>query len=653
MSAKMSARAEAIFRRTYSRPLDHAPTTFETFEEVLDRVIMHQRWLWERAKGKRLSTRENQELAELRQLMLERKVMPAGRTLWLGGTDVSKKREATQFNCSFLKIETVHDVVDAYWLLMLGCGVGFEPIVGTLNGFTNPVEVEVVRSQRTTKGNPHNAEWIRDGVWHLMVGDSAEAWAKAAGKLLAQKAGVSKLILDFSQVRPAGERLRNYGWISSGDETISDAFPKIATILNERAGQLLTRMNILDIMNLLGTTLSSRRSAEIALVPFGDPEWDDFANAKYTNFWKEKPHRAQSNNSLVFYSKPTRRTLAELMGRVVENGGAEPGFINGSAALHKANWFKGVNPCAEILLGNRSFCNLVEVNVAAFGHDMDTCERACQIVGRANYRQTCVDLRDGVLQSSWHELNSFLRLCGVGLTGICAWTGYSPENLARLRRAAQQGANGMAMELNLPPPKAVTTVKPSGTISKIMDTTEGVHKPLGRFILNNVVYSAHDPQVSVFQNAGYKVVAHPDNPTAVLVTFPQKWDNVKFDRVGELEVNLEPAVNQLTRYKEVLTHYADHNVSNTISYSPDEVPAIVDWLDANWDDYIGVSFLFRTDPLKTPADLGFAYLPQEVVSEATYLQYVEGIRPLELVGGAEETLLEDGLECSSGVCPIR
>jgi len=134
-----SVRAQVITRRTYNRPTD---TGYETWEQTVDRVIHHQAWLWDRA-----GTSEITELVELRELMISRKVMVSGRTLWLGGTDVAKKREASQFNCSHLKVETIHDVVDSLWLLLQGCGVGFTPVVGTLSGFTSPIRnIQVLRS---------------------------------------------------------------------------------------------------------------------------------------------------------------------------------------------------------------------------------------------------------------------------------------------------------------------------------------------------------------------------------------------------------------------------------------------------------------------------------------------------------------------------
>jgi adenosylcobalamin-dependent ribonucleoside-triphosphate reductase len=655
----VSTRALVTTRRTYNRPTDTTGKTFETWEQTIDRVISHQKWLWQRAKPTGLTFADYEELEELRGLMLRREALPSGRTLWLGGTGVAKRREASMFNCSFERIETVHDVVDAFWLLLQGCGVGFEPVVGTLSGFSKAAEIVVYRSTRTDRGyenNLTNYEYdIRERkfTFHLVIGDSAEAWAKSVGKLLAEKRPFDKLVLDFSQVRPAGERLKGYGWISSGDTTISKAFVKIAEILSKKAGKLLNRIDILDILNHLGTTLSSRRSAEIAVVPFGDPETDDFILAK-KDFWlHDNDHRQQSNNSLLFYSKPTRGQLWDIFLKMEEAGGSEPGFINAQAALKRAPWFKGVNPCAEILLGNKSFCNLVEVDLGKFNGRFEDLERAVYLIARANYRQTCVNLDDGILQRSWHELNEFLRLCGVGLTGIVKWEFvYDPWSYQVLRTTATEGAHSMADELGLPRAKAVTTVKPSGTLSKIMDTTEGVHRPLGKFIFNNMNYSKHDPIVPIMREAGYKVTAHPNDETSVLITFPVRYDDVEFDVVDGAEVNLEPAIDQLERYKLLMENYVDHNCSITIYYDLEEVPAIIDWIEENWDTYVGVSFIYRTDPTKTAKDLGYAYLPQEVVTEETYNAYVSTLKPFDLdASNSLEELTDDG--CATGACPIR
>ena len=651
-----STRAQVITRRTYNRPTSDDGKQFETWQETVARVIDHQEWLWQRAADRELTDVEYAELYDLEQLMLDRKVAMSGRTLWLGGTDVAKTREASQFNCSFTHVETVYDVVDCLWLLLQGCGVGFKPIVGTLNGFSKPIKnIRVVRSTRTEKGgNEHNTETFdaETKTWTIQVGDSAEAWAKSIGKLIAGKYAADTLVLDFSQLRPAGERLKGYGWISSGDSAISTAYVAIANILNGRADSLLSRMDILDIINHLGTILSSRRSAEIALFDYGQPEWEEFAVAKKDWWLYNNSHRQQSNNSLVFKEKPLKADLQKIFDLMLEAGGSEPGFINEVEALRRAPWFKGANPCVEILLGNKSFCNLTETDIAKFKGDTAGLHNAIRLAARANYRQTCVNLQDGILQESWHLNNSFMRLCGVGLTGIAKrpdMTGYDYEYL---KRTATGAAIGMAQELGLPSPKNITCVKPSGTLSKIMDTTEGIHKPLGKYIFNNVQFSKFDPIVEVLRDANYNVVNHPTDDSGVLITFPVEWVDVPFHKVNGKEVNLDTAIEQLEKYKLIQTSWTQQNTSVTISYDPTEVPAIIEWLLDNWDCYVGVSFIYRTDPTKTAKDLGYLYLPQEVVDEQTFRNYVHQLTPvsLENANSFDEIIGED---CSTGACPIK
>lgn len=680
---QQSARAQIVERRTYLRPLDKNGTTFETPAQAWRRVIDHQKWLWERAKGAPLDLTELAELEELYQLFMDRKVTVSGRTRWLGGTQVAKDREASQFNCSFGVVQTVHDVVDTIWLLLQGCGVGFKANVGVLNGFTSKIEeLEIVRSEKvlpldedgnpvsdpSVKGQPDNVEFFdrETQTWTIRIGDSAEAWAKFFGKLMAFKGTAKKLVVDCSEIRPAGYRLSGYGWISSGDTQLVKAVEGIFEVMNRSAGQMLSAIDILDIENHLGTILSSRRSAEIALYEYGGPEWKEFAVAKKDHWERGMPHRGMSNNSLVFYQKPTRRQLTKIFQLLEDAGGSEPGFINGAAALKRAPYFKGVNPCAEILLGDKSFCNLVETAVSRFNGDEKGLHRAHWLVARANYRQTCVNLKDGVLSDTWHELNEFLRLCGVGVTGVVGWEHHKEaEAWQDLRDVAHAGAYGMADELGLPRPKLVTTVKPSGTQTKVFgqvgdELGEGAHKPLARFIYNRIRFPMNDPIVKACEDAGYTIEVDPYSEVDRLVVIPVEFNNMEFDTVTmmvngeerEVEVNLESAVSQLDRYKLLQENYVDHNCSITVSYSPDEVPAMIDWLLDNWDTYVGVSFLYRTDPTKTAEDLGYSYLPQQPVDEATFRAYADNLRPVDFSGTDKDELL-DMDECAGGACPIR
>jgi ribonucleoside-triphosphate reductase (formate) len=606
----------------------------------------------------------------LRALILARKICPAGRTLWLGGTEIAKRRESSMFNCAFTEVETVYDIVDVLWLLLQGCGVGFKPKVGTLTGFRTRIKnISIIPSTRSEKGEQEETTEDFDpstGVWVIKFGDSAEGWAKGVGKILAGKYMAKKLIIDLSEIRPAGERLKGYGWLSCGDAQLKVAVNEIATILNNRADQLLTKMDILDIVNHLGTILSSRRSAQIALFEYGHAEWEEFAVAKKDWWLYNNAHRQQSNNSLLFYEQPSREQLESVFKTMIEAGGSEPGIINAQEAQARAPWFKGCNPCVEILLGNKSFCNLTEVNLLAFKDDKEGLERALYLAGRMNYRQTMVDLRDGILQEAWHLNNDFLHLCGVGLTGIAGRPDLTQYDLRKMRNIAISAAYSMAKELRAPLPKNVTCIKPSGTLSKIMgseewgEVSEGVHKPMGRYVFNNITFSKHDPLVDRFVEAGYEIVDKPFEAESVIVKFPVEYTSVVFDETKVMredgteevvEVNLESAVEQLERYKLYQLHWCDQNVSNTISYSEDEVPAIIDWLEANWDSYVGVSFLFRNDPTKTAEDLGYAYLPQEVVSKDAFDNYVQKLKPVDYSKTMHAEF--EAEDCEGGHCPVK
>lgn len=665
---KMSARALAVYQRTYSRPL---PTGgHETFEQTVDRVIRHQRWLWCRALG---STEESVskvveirhpmyvELEALRALMLARKVLPTGRTMWLGGTEISKTRELSQFACASLAVRTVYDVVDVAWLLLNGCGVGAKPWSGVLNGFARPIRnVQVIRSERTigdsAGGEDHNTEtWdAASRTWTIRVGDSGEAWAKAIGKLVAGKYPADTLVLDFRPVRAEGSLLSRYGWLSSGDKVISEEMVRIAELLNRRAGQLLSKLDVCDLINHLGVVQTGRRGAEILVVDEGDDEIDGFIRFKedcYTD--PDRFHRQQSNNTIMFWERPRRSRLEDIFATMIELGGNEPGFANAAQARLRAPWFMAPNPCFEILNADKGFCNLFETDVSKFTYLGELCD-ALTLAARANYRQTLVDLDDGVLQRSWHENNEFLRLCGVSITGIAGRPDLTAHDFKTMRSAAVSGAWAMADEVGAPRPKNVTCVKPSGTMGKVMDAPgEGNHKPLGRYIFNSVVYNRADPLVSALRDAGYEVRPHPTAETQVLVKFAVESQGVDF---GGGDLNVEPAVAQLARYKLLMDWWCDQNVSQTIYYDPSEVPTIIDWLMDNWDSYVGVSWAYRTDPTKTAADFGAAYLPQAVVTKEEFEEYVCGLGPIDASADLGGALMLDELtdeECESGVCPIR
>lgn len=664
-TAVSSTRAEATTRRTYNRPIDDAGEKFETWEQTATRAQYdHQLRLWEDAGGKP----DFSELNELLELGLDRSGLVAGRTLWLGGTPYAYDRAASQFNCSALEIASVYDMVDSSWLLLNGCGVGAKPKSGTLHGYYCRIpELEIKWSDRDknwrgdqcNKETPPTAE--NGWTWTIKVADSAQGWAKLIGKLLlSPRCKVNKVVVDGSDVRGRGGRLKGYGWICNGFQPLGEAVQAIHNILNNQAGNLLDEEDIGDIFNWCGMVLSSRHAAECLVLDEFHPRVGEFSHRK-REYWKRNPQRRQSNNSILFWTKPSLAKIIELLHFIYSGG--EPGFVNAEAALQKMPWFVLFNPCYEIGLPNGGFCNLVSACLPSFGRNFAKMERALWLLSRANYRQTCVNLEDGLLQKRWHQTNEALRLCGTSLTGIVQAPWLTDYQIRRLRNAAVTGAYSMADELGLPRPKAVTTIKPEGTRSKItnwggddcFETAEGMHMPLGQFIFNWINFSVDDPLVAALEAAGHKVMVNPSDRHNMLVRFPVDYSGCPFQTVDGKQVNLESACSQMDRYLRWNRLYADHNVSSTISFSREEIPELAKKIHDNWDSgYIATAFIARNDVTKTAQDLGHPYLPQEVVTEASYREAVSLLRPVDWekhhTGWYD---IGSGAECPGGVCPVK
>ena len=626
--------SSAVALSFFHWPLPAEDGAFETWSQVVARVIERQRWLWERALARTLNEKETAELEELSKLLLRRAILPDGRTLWLSGSELSRQRESCMFNSAFTNVETVYDVVDLFWLLLQGCSIGFYPVTGTLNGFRCPLEsIEVIRSSRNdSNGCKYNVEsFDSSGLWTIKVGDTAEAFAKAIGKLLAGKYPAKKLIVDLSEIRPAGCRLKGYGWESTGDAPLALAFRKIAEILSDRSDQLLTKDDILNIIHLLNMVPASMQTASLALVEYGQAEWKELIQPKKTE-GSELAKRA-----LLFHARPSKEELNELFHLILESGGDEPNLINATEASRRAPWFKGCNPTGEVLLGNKSLCTCVEVNLLSFKGDKAGLERALYLAARMNYRQTLISLRDEILQEAWDLNNEFLHLCGVSLTGIRGRRDLTAYDFKRMRNTAVSAAFGMAGELNTPLPKNVTCVKPSRNLSRSMgtyewgDVPEGINLPLGKYLFHYMILSSSDPATLHLRNEGYHISEKPYSPHLVLVKCPVSYSELPFstirrvdklEKIEDLEINTESAIDQLGWYAKLQDTWAEQNVSQTVHYDPSEVPAIIDWLYENWESYVGVSFQFRQDARKNAEEMGLPYLEHEVVSEEVYRKYV-------------------------------
>lgn len=680
---KKNVRGDIIAKRTYCRPLNKEYTERESWREVVQRVCNHSYKLWEDAGG----VPEKTEINALGNILNKRNIaLVAGRTLWLGGTELAYRRPCCQFNCAFTNIDTVHDLTDAFWLLLNGAGVGFNPRnegLDRIQMLDEMTTLNVIHSDRdgSYRGDEKTElEVTPDGEYVIKVGDSADGWVEALKHLLnaGGKAHIANIVLDFTECRGPGEALAGYGWQCIGSDPFALAMKRIYHIMcgwNPMVDYMdismyhrvdhddysLTPIMVLDIMNVLGEVLSTRRSAQIAILDALNPYLDQFLDAKSPTNLKHRPWRMQSNNSVIFNEAPDKGILDKIQNKIKECG-TEPGIINGVAAKKKAPWCEGLNPCAEILLPDKGFCNLVEINLAAFWDgkkfDLKAAEEVIYIFARHNYRQTCVDLRDGVLQEKWHYNNKNLRLCGVSLTGFGEYTP-TPYELRRLKRMATYGTYSMAMELGTELPSNITTIKPSGTVSKVMGTSEGIHTPMGQYIFNWVVFNGLDPLIPTLEKANYNVMDHPTLPNTKLVCLPEEFNSPNLTESEHgYSYDDESIQAQFDRYLTVEANWCDQNISNTMYYKQDEMGHMFDLIDFHWDNYVAFSFAPRQDLSVSPEEMrkiyNAPYLPQELVDEGTYRAYVDQLVDIDVFAIADgDQELADEAGCANGACPVR
>jgi ribonucleoside-diphosphate reductase alpha chain/ribonucleoside-triphosphate reductase len=422
-------------------------------------------------------------------------------------------------------------------------------------------------------------------------------------------------------------------------------------------------------------------------------------NAK-VDLWTEgsvnygNDQRGMSNNSIFFDTKPTKEILLDIFSRILNNG--EPGFVNAEAARKRRPNFSGLNPCAEILLADRGVCNLTEVNLMAFIHydtegnpkvNHEALIRAVELATRIGLRQTNVTLD----LPEWDKIQKRDRLTGVSLSGIMdfeAALGWRENNTALddwktysisaelavllddLHFAANQEAIRYAKEMRVPTPLLVTTIKPSGTISKLPMISSGAHRSRAPYYIRRVRITSSDPLAKVMLDAGYPVYPSvvSGGPTEAqlktmkpfelaqalqksstwVIEFPIKSDTT-------MRSSDESAISQFGRYLDLQHYWTDHNTSITIEFSPDEVDSLVDMLLEHWDEYVAVSFM----PKDTTA---YPQLPEEPITEEEYYlragklahinntQIIEALKELERENLMSELIDSD---CASGACPVR
>lgn len=660
--------AKLVYYRTYSRWLPDEGRR-ETWKETCARAVEY---------NCSLAPTSLYEAQSLFRNMFNLKQFISGRSLWIGGSEASKKTKLANFNCSFVVIDSIKSLCDLFYLLMVGTGVGVRILpsdVNKLPTFRDDVTLFAQYNKNSTKqrGREYTITEQEDDMFVIHIGDSKEGWVDALRAYLnfmASPSDCKNILIDYTEIRVKGATLSNFGGTASGYESILDMFTKIHNVIqngmfsSKPENGKLRPIHCLDICNLIGQNVvvgGVRRTAEIAII---DPNDEECVHAK-DNIKPGMEHRYMSNNSIYQEEKPSREKIHELFDSIRKSG--EPGIINVAEAKRRRSDFAGVNPCCEILLPPNAVCNLTTVNMVAFVNDdgsvdWDGLEKAFIFSARAGYRMTCLDLE----LSGWNEVHHRDRLTGCSMTGWQDFIAKMDTNsfkraggkvgiLKWLRSVVHQAGEGIASELQAPVPLLMTALKPEGSLSLVANgVSPGVHWQHSPYFIRRIRVNAHDPLALTAKELGWRI--HPEvgqdmeTATTIVIDFPVYSPAT----ITKADV---PAVVQLEEYILFQRHYTDMNTSNTITVKPEEWEEVEEFVYNHWDEMLGVTFL----------ELNSTYYPLLPYEECTKEEYEELksnmkefdpvlLNQLELSTrnmGKEFEILDDRSECTSGVCPIR
>lgn len=642
-----------IYARTYSRWLPEEGRR-ERWPETVRRVTDY---------SAELAPIGDEERAALYDTIYHLRALPAGRTLWVGGTDHVRRFPQANYNCAFTSLASVDDLHDLVILLMNGAGVGFGVRPAEVSRFAaqgayHPAR-NVVIEDYAYVGTPGTEErtlaTVNGDRLTLTVGDSREGWAVFAREFVRHYlfGGWHGIHVNLNAVRPLGSPLRTFGGTASGPEPLMDFIQGVVGTFRVHGG--ITDTALLDTANLIGRMVvagGTRRSAQIGL---GSPESHPYVTAKTGEWWNDAPWRSQSNNSVVFESRPSREKLLPLFESVLQFG--EPGFINGEAARQRRRDWTGLNPCAEILLGGEQdngagFCNLVTVNLGRYAHEPLNPAQFAQdvrLLTRHAVRVTLVTMNG--IQAKWDRQQKADRLIGVSFTGYGDYADAHGEAAAldllrTMRQTVREAADSYAAELGIPRPLLTTTVKPEGTLSLLCGTSSGLHDAYAPYYVRRVRISEQDAVAQTLDFMGVPNHPDPHGPGTRVFEFPVKTR-------ARQKASDKPATEQLERYFAVMDAYVEHNASNTISLSADEVPAVTDLLLSRWDEYVAVSFLAKDTN-------SYPLMPFEAISAEEYERRAARMPDLSRFSAhleARESVMTatDDLEaaCEGAACPTR
>jgi ribonucleoside-diphosphate reductase alpha chain len=575
---------------------------------------------------------------ELHSAILNCEVMPSMRSIMTAG-DALERDNTAGYNCSYLPVDDVKSFDEAMYILLCGTGVGFS------------VESKYVNKLPEVPTQLFNSDTT------ISVSDSKAGWAKALRQLIALLYSGEIPKWDTSKVRPAGARLKVFGGRASGPQPLISLFEFVTNKFKGATGRKLTSLECHDIMCKIGEVVvvgGVRRSAMISLSDLSD---DRMRHAKAGQWWEREGQRALANNSACYNDKPTVGEFMSEWLALYQSYSGERGIFSRQAAKstvakrgrRDSTYEFGTNPCSEIILRPYQFCNLTEV--VARKHDDDNAlqrkVRLATILG--TFQSTLTDFP--YLRKVWQKNTEEERLLGVSITGILDCPLLNDINdeglssrLDAMRELSVVTNKEFADELGIPQSAAITCVKPSGTVSQLVDSASGIHARHSEFYIRRVRNDNKDPITQFLKDQGIPNEADVMKPHDTTVfSFPMKAPEGCVTR-DELD-----SFTHLKLWLTYQRHWCEHKPSVTVYVKEADWPEVGAWVWKNFDEISGISFL--------PWDGGsYKQAPYEEIDAATYeklkaempatIDWESFVEYDDNVEGAQQ------LACVAGVCEI-
>ncbi len=629
--------SEFIYYRTYSRWIE-SENRRETWVETVDRYVDFMK----ENLGNKL---KDSEYKEIREAILKQEAMPSMRLFQFAGR-ATRSSNVCAYNCSFVAPTKWQDFGEIMYILMCGTGVGFA---------VENQNIDQLPSIKYQTGKK---------VPTYFVKDSREGWADALVLGMKTWSEGKDIDFDYSLLRPAGARLATMGGKSSGPDPLRDIINFTRERMLKKQGRKLSPLDAHDVICKIGEAVVAggvRRSALISLSDLGDVEMRD---SKKGPFYFTDPQRSLANNSAVYVEKPTPEEFLDEWVALVKSKSGERGIFNrGSLSKtmpeirqkHLAKYITngrmtglvGANPCGEIILQSKQFCNLSEI-IARPGDTLETLLRKVRIATIVGtYQSTLTNFP--YLSKEWKENCDEERLLGVSITGQWDCPAVrKTEGLDKLREETVRVNKEYAKRFGINQSTSITCVKPSGNLSQTVDSSSGMHPRHSPFYIRRVRIASTDALFKMLKDQG--VTFHPevgqtaDSATTYVIDFP-----VRAPRSSVFKNDLS-ALAQLEYWKMFKEHYTHHNPSTTISVGESEWIDVGHWVYKNWDIVGGLSFLPRDNHV-------YQLAPYEEINEKTYNELAkkwEHIDFSKIVSyeKVDETENKAELACVAGVCEI-